>query len=141
MRASLVDSECVEHTKSREYAAGIIRAILTDNPVRINGNVQNTGLITNLPSNACVEVPCMVDRNGVNPCFVGNLPEQLAALNRTNINVQLMTIEACLTGKRDAIYQACYLDPHTASELTMDEIVKMCDALIEKHGKWLPKFV
>lgn len=141
MRASLVDSECVEHIKSREYAADIIRAIITDNPVRINGNVQNTGLITNLPYNACVEVPCMVDRNGVNPCYVGKLPEQLAALNRTNINVQLMTIEACMTGKRDAVYQACYLDPHTASELTMDEIVEMCDELIEKHGNWLPKFV
>lgn len=141
MRASLVDSECVEHIKSREYVADIIRAIITDNPVRINGNVQNTGLITNLPYNACVEVPCMVDRNGVNPCYVGKLPEQLAALNRTNINVQLMTIEACMTGKRDAVYQACYLDPHTASELTMDEIVEMCDELIEKHGNWLPKFV
>lgn len=141
MRVSLVDSDCVEHKKSREYAADIIRAILTDNPVRINGNVPNTGLIPNLPAKACVEVPCMVDRNGINPCFVGDLPEQLASLNRTNINVQLMTIEACVTGKRDAVYQACYLDPHTSAELTMDEIVKMCDALIEEHGSWLPKFV
>ena len=100
----------------------------------------NNGLITNLPRNACVEVPCLVDRNGVQPTYIGDLPEQCAALNRTNINVQLMTIEAARTLKKDYIYQAVMLDPHTAAELSIDDIVAMCDDLIEAHGDWLPKY-
>ncbi len=136
----LVHNKNIEHKKSNEYAANIIKAVISDNPFRIHGNVINTGLITNLPSNACVEVPIMVDRNGLNPCYVGNIPEQCAALNRTNINVQLLTIEAANTLKKDFIYMAAMLDPHTASELSLDEIRNLCDELIEAHGDWLPKF-
>lgn len=140
MRADLVENKDVEHIKSREFAAPIIKAMQSDVPYRIHGNVINNGLITNLPADACVEVPCMVDRNGINPCFVGKLPEQLAALNRTNINVQLMTIEAAATRKKDAVYQAAYLDPHTSSELNLDDIKNLCDDLFVAHKDWLPKY-
>ena len=101
----------IQHKKSHEFASYIINAVLNDVPYRIHGNVLNTGLITNLPQNACVEVPCMVDRNGINPCYVGELPEQCAALNRTNINTQLMTIKAAETLKKEYIYMAAMLDP------------------------------
>ena len=94
MRDSLLKDSHIEHKLSNEFAARIISAVLTDKPYRIHGNVMNNGLITNLPRNACVEVPVMVDRNGLNPCVVGDLPEQCAAINRTNINVQLLTIQA-----------------------------------------------
>ena len=130
----------LSHTRSKEYASYIMEAMETDKPTRIGGNVLNNGLITNLPSNACVEVPCLVDRNGVQPCYVGDLPEQCAALNRTNINVQLMTIEAAMTRRKDAIYQAVMLDPHTSAELSIDDIVAMCDELIEAHAGWLPAY-
>ena len=136
----LTKNPLLSHTRSREYASYIMEAMETGVPTRIGGNVLNNGLITNLPQNACVEVPCLVDRNGVQPTFVGALPEQCAALNRTNINVQLMTIEAARTLKRDYIYQAVMLDPHTAAELSIDDIVAMCDDLIEAHGDWLPKY-
>ena len=99
----------------------------------------NTGLITNLPREACVEVPCLVDASGVTPTYVGDLPEQLAALNRTNINVQLLTIEAFVTGKKEHVYHAAFLDPHTSAELTLDEIRALCDDMIAAHGDWLPK--
>ncbi len=122
------------HRRTTEYGSYIMEAIETDIPYRIGGNVLNTGLITNLPSKAVVEVACLVDRNGVQGCYVGDLPEQLAALNRTNINVQLLTIEAAFTGKRDAIYHAAMLDPHTSSELTLDQIRALCDNLIAAHG-------
>ena len=136
----LTKNPLLSHTRSREYASYIMEAMETGVPTRIGGNVINNGLITNLPQNACVEVPCLVDRNGVQPTYVGALPEQCAALNRTNINVQLLTIEAARTLKRDYIYQAVMLDPHTAAELSIDDIVAMCDDLIEAHGDWLPKF-
>jgi len=135
-----VMSQKVEHKPSHEYGAHIIKAMEFDIPYRLHGNVLNRGLITNLPQNACVEVPCMVDRNGINPCVVGDLPEQCASLNRTNINVHLMTIEAAKTRKKDAVYMASYLDPHTASEVSMDEIKSMCDDLFEAHGDWIPKY-
>ncbi len=128
------------HKLTMEYGAGIINAIVTDVPYKINGNVLNTGLIPNLPQEAIVEVPCLVDSNGVQGVYVGNLPPQLAALNQTNINPQLLTIEAALTGKKDYIYQAAMLDPHTASELSLDDIVALCDDLIEAHGDMLPKY-
>lgn len=140
MRDSLVNDGNLTHVKSNEFAAPIIAAVLTDQPYRIHGNVMNTGLITNLPSNACVEVPIMVDRNGLNPCYVGDLPEQCAAVNRTNVNVHLLAIQAAVTRKKEAVYQAALLDPHTAAELSIDDIVSMCDDLIEAHGNWLPKF-
>ena len=140
MREDLVNDANLTHERSHEYASYIFEAIETDVPFKIGGNVMNTGLITNLPREACVEVPCLVDRNGVTPTYVGDLPPQLAALNRTNINTQLLTIEAAITRKREHIYHAAMLDPHTSAELSMDDIVAMCDDLIEAHGNWLPEY-
>ncbi|MGI5870252.1 MAG: alpha-glucosidase/alpha-galactosidase [Kiritimatiellia bacterium] len=128
------------HKRSHEYGSGIMEAIVTDVPYQIGGNVLNRGLIPNLPADAVVEVPCLVDSNGVQGTYVGALPVQCAALNMTNINVHLATIEAALTRKREHIYHAAMLDPHAAAELSLDEIVAMCDALIEEHGELLPKF-
>jgi len=130
----LTQNPDLTHQRTHEYGSYIMEAMETDVPFRIGGNVLNTGLITNLPTQAVVEVPCMVDRNGVQGCYVGALPEQLAALNRTNINVQLLTVEAALTGRREHIYHAAMLDPHTAAELTLDQIRALCDELIQAHG-------
>ena len=130
----------VTHTRSHEYASRIMESIVTDTPYQIGGNVLNRGLITNLDPDACVEVPCLVNRLGVQPTAIGKLPPQLAAMNMTNINVQLLTIEAAVTKKRDAIYQAAMLDPHTSSELSIDDIVALCDDLIEAHRGWLPEY-
>lgn len=141
MREQLVNNQHIEHHRTHEYASYIFDAMETGTPFKLGGNVMNTGLITNLPRNACVEVPCFVDRNGVTPTYVGDLPPQLAALNLTNINTQLLTIEAAITGKKEHIYHAAMLDPHTAAELSLDDIVSLCDDLIEAHGDWLPKFV
>ena len=132
-RDSLLSGEDLEHKRSGEYASYIMEAMVTNKPYKIGGNVINRGLITNLPHNACVEVPCLVDGSGITPTVVGDLPEVLAAMNRTNINVQLLTIEAAVTQKKEAIYHAAMLDPHTASELSVDEIIKMCDELYEAH--------
>ncbi|AIQ12880.1 alpha-glucosidase/alpha-galactosidase [Paenibacillus durus] len=140
MREELVNNRNLEHERSHEYASYIMEAIETNVPYKIGGNVMNTGLITNLPREACVEVPCLVDRSGIQPTFIGNLPPQLAALNRTNINTQLLTIEAAITRKKEHIYHAAMLDPHTAAELSMDDIVSMCDDLIAAHGDWLPNY-
>ena len=123
----------VTHERSREYASHIMEAIVTNTPYKIGGNVLNNGLITNLPKEACVEVPCLVDASGINPTYVGALPTQLAAMNSSNIYPQLLTIEAALTGKRETLYQAAMMDPHTGAELSLDEIVAMCDELIEAH--------
>jgi alpha-galactosidase len=136
----LIRNPSLTHARSHEYASYIMEAIVTDRPCHIGGNVINQGLIPNLPAKACVEVPCLVDRNGVQGCQVGDLPEQLAALNRSNINVQLLTIEAALTRRKEAIYHAAMVDPHTASELTLDQIRKLCDELIKAHGKMLPSY-
>ena len=125
----------IEHTRSNEYASRIMEAMITNNPYKIGGNVINNGVIPNLPPKACVEVPCLVDSNGIQPTYVGELPVQLAAMNQTNINVQLMTIEAAVSRKREDIYMAAMLDPHTAAELSIDDIVKMCDELIAEHQK------
>ena len=140
MRDSLLKEAKIEHKKTHEFASYIIKAIMTDEPYRIHGNVLNTGLITNLPQNACVEVPIMVDRNGLNPCYVGDLPEQCAALNRTNISVQLLTLKAAETLKKEYIYMAALMDPHTSSELSIEDTRALVDALIEAHGDWLPEF-
>ena len=130
-----------DHTRSKEYASHIMEAIAGGKTISIGGNVLNTGgLISNLPHEACVEVPCLVNRGGVQPCYVGALPVQCAAMNMTNINVQLLTIEAARTRKLDHVYQAAMLDPHTAAELSIDEIRSMVDELIEAHGDYLPKF-
>ncbi len=129
-----------EHKRSEEYASHIMESIVTNTPYKIGGNVLNTGLITNLPSEACVEVPCLVDGKGVHGCYVGALPVQCAAMNMTNVNVQLLTIEAARTRKLEHIYQAAMLDPHTASELSIDDIKNMVDDLIVAHGDYLPKY-
>jgi len=128
------------HELSYEYGSGIIEAIVTDKPYQIGGNVMNRGFIPNLPSNAVVEVPCLVNGQGIQGTYVGMLPTQCAALNQTNINVQLLTIEAALTRKKERIYQAAMLDPHTAAELSIDDIVAMCDELIKAHGNMLPQY-
>ena len=130
----------VSHKRTLEYASYIMEAMVTDNPYKIGGNVLNKGLITNLPSSACVEVPCLVNKLGIQPTVVGDLPVQLAAMNMTNINPQLLTIEAAVTKKKEHIYQAAMLDPHTSSELSIDDIVKMCDELLEAEKDWLPQY-
>ncbi len=130
----------ITHKRSHEFASYIMEAIVTGTPYKIGGNVLNTGLIENLPADACVEVPCLIDGYGIHPTYVGKLPPQLAAMNMTNINVQLLTIEAAVTGKKEHIYHAAMMDPHTASELSIDDIIKMVDELIEVHGDWLPKY-
>ncbi len=134
MKDNLINNEELTHERTLEYASYIMEAMETDRPYKIGGNVMNTGLIDNLTENAVVEVPCLIDRNGVNPCHVGKIPEQLAALNRTNINVHQLTLKAALTLKKDYIYQAALLDPHTSAELSIDDIVKLCDDLIEAHA-------
>ncbi|GIP43324.1 alpha-galactosidase [Paenibacillus sp. J45TS6] len=140
MRDEIVNNTELRHQRTHEYASYILEAIETGIPYKIGGNVMNQGLITNLPKEACVEVPCLVDRSGISPTFVGDLPPQCAALNRTNINTQLLTIEAAMTGKKEHIYHAAMLDPHTAAELSMDDIIHMCDELIEAHRDWLPEY-
>ncbi len=141
MRDDIVNNQNLTHERSHEYGSYIIEAMETNKPYKIGGNVLNTGgMISNLPENTVVEVPCLVDASGIAPTYVGELPEQLAALNRTNINTQLLTIEAALTQKKEKIYQAAMLDPHTASELSMDDIISLCDDLIEAHGDWLPTY-
>ena len=133
-RENLLSGEGLEHMRSREYASHIMEAMVTDTPYTIGGNVINNGLISNLPKEACVEVPCLVDAKGITPCSVGALPLQLAAMNSSNIYPQLLTIEAAHTGKRELIYQAAMMDPHTGAELSTDEIVSLCDDLIEAHA-------
>ena len=130
----------VTHERTKEYASNIMEAIVTDIPYKIGGNVINNGLIPNLPDEACVEVACLVNKYGIQPCQQPPLPQQLAAVNRTMINVHLLTIEAAVTQKKEAIYQAAMLDPMAASNLTVDEIVHLCDDLIEAHGDYLPKY-
>jgi len=139
LREKVVSTE-IEHNKSNEFAAPIINAVVNNVPYEIHACVLNKGLITNLPQDACVEVKCLVDRSGVNPCYVGALPEQLAALNRTNINVQNLTIQAAKERKKDLVYMAAYLDPHTSAELSLDDIKSLCDDLFEAHNGWLPEY-
>jgi alpha-galactosidase len=136
-RDQLINNPTLIHEKSYEYASHIIEAMETDRPFKMNGNVLNHHLITNLPEDACVEVLCLVDRMGIHPTVVGQLPEQLAALNRTNINVQLLTIKAAVSHRKKDIYQAAYLDPRLSAELTMHEIQMMCDELIEAEKEWI----
>ena len=140
MRAELVENRSITHEKSREFAASIIEAMENDHPYRVHGNVINHGVISNLPDNACVEVPCLVDRAGIHPCYVGPLPEQCAAINRTNINPQLLTIQAARSRRKDDVYMAAMLDPHTSAELSIDQIRALCDELFEAHRDWLPEY-
>lgn len=126
--------------RTHEYGAYIIHSIETGEPRVVYGNVPNDHLIDNLPHGACVEVPCLVDRNGIQPTHVGALPPHLAALMQTNINVQALTVEAALTGRREHIYHAAMLDPHTAAELDPDQIYALVDDLLAAHGEWLPEY-
>ncbi len=126
---------------SGEYGSLIVHSVVTGEPRVVYGNVANDGLIENLPAGCCVEVPCLVDKQGVQPTRVGSLPPQLAALMQTNVNVQALTVEAALTGKREHVYQAAMLDPHTAAELDPEQIVTLVDELIAAHGELLPPLV
>ena len=126
--------------RSVEYGSLIIHSMETGIPRTIYGNVPNSSIITNLPDGCCVEVPCLVDKNGIQPTVIREIPPHLAALMQTNINVQSLTVEAALTKKREHIYHAAMFDPHTAAELTLDQIWAMVDELIVAHGEWLPKY-
>ena len=132
-RKSIFAGGDIEHERSREYGSRIIEAMITNTPYKIGGNVINTGLITNLPTAATVEVPCLVDANGITPTVVGDLPTHLAAMNSSNIYPQLLTVEAAVENSREKLYQAAMMEPHTAAELSIDDIVLMCDELLEAH--------
>jgi alpha-galactosidase len=134
---ALASKNELPHERSHEYASHIMEAMITGKPYKIGGNVINHGCIPNLPPEACVEVPCLVDSQGIIPGYVGPLPLQLAAMNMSNINAQLLTIEAARTKKKEHIYHAAMMEPHTAAELSLDDIVKMVDELITAHGPFM----
>lgn len=136
----LIHNEDLTHTRSNEYAASIIEALETGKDFSFGGNVMNNGLITNLPNDCCVEVTCLANAGGIQPCHIGDLPHQLAALNLRQISVHQLVVDAALTGKKEYIYQAALLDPHASSDLTIDEIRSLVDDLIEAHGDWLPEY-
>ena len=139
-KAKLEDiNQTIEVCQSHEYAASIINGLENDKAVTINGNVANDDLIDNLPGNICVEVPCLINTKGIQPVKVGSLPPHLAALMMTNINVQQLTVEAVLSGKKEHVYHAAMFDPHTAAELSVDEIWHLVDDLLEAHGGMIPK--
>ena len=140
MRKELVENRALSHERTHEFASYIISAMMTDRPYRVHGNVLNTGLISNLPSDACVEVPCLVDRAGIHPCHVGALPEVGAALNRLAVNVHLLTLEAVRSHRREDVYIAAMLDPRLSAELTADQIRSLCDDLFEAHRDWIPAY-
>ncbi len=130
----------ITHTRSEEYASYIMEAIVTNKPYKIGGNVLNNGLIPNLPADACVEVPCLVDANGITPCYMGELPLQLAAMNSSNIFAQLLTVKAAATQEKQYIYNAAMMDPLTGGELNIKDIYAMVDELLEAHKDWLPEY-
>ena len=138
--ARKMENEPLTHTRTKEFASYILEAMTTGTPFEIAANVLNHGYIENLPQGCCVEVPCVVDAAGITPRRMGRLPEQCAALNRTNINVQELTIEAALTRKREHIYQAALLDPHTAAELSIPDIIALCDEMIESNAAWIGEY-
>ncbi len=138
LRARVEAGEELPVARSQEYGADIIRACETGEPFAFNGNVPNRGLIDNLPGDCCVEVPCVAGEHGIEPRAVGALPRHLAALMQTNVNVQGLTVDAALTGDRRSIYHAAMLDPHTAAELTLDEIAALVDDLLAAHGDLIP---
>ena len=138
LRASVENGAGVTVETSDEYGARIVHALETGKPFTFNGNVMNEGLVENLPW-CCAEVPCVADARGITPRPVGSLPPQLAALIQTNVNVQELTVEASLTGKKEHVYHAAMLDPHTSSELTLDEIWSLVDDLLAAHGDWIPR--
>ncbi len=139
-RDSILADGKITHERSEEYASYIMEAIVTNKPYKIGGNVLNNGLIPNLPKDACVEVPCLVDGSGITPCYMGELPTQLAAMNSSNIYPQLLTIEAAATKKKQYIYNAAMMDPLTGGELNIKDIYAMVDELLEAHKDWLPQY-
>ena len=140
LRSRLEDpSASLRVVPSKEYGSSIINAMETNEAVTIYGNVPNVGLISNLPDGCCVELPVVVDAAGFHPQVIGALPPQLAALMQTNVNVQSLTVEAALTGKREHVYHAAMLDPHTAAELDLDQIWSLVDELLEAHRGWIPE--
>ena len=138
--ATLASNAPMDIEQTDEYASDIINSIWTGVPSVIYGNVANHGLITNLPEGCAVEVPCLVDRNGVQPTQVGKLPLQLAAVMQSNVTVQGLVVEALITENPESIYHAAMMDPHTAAELDLDQIWTMVDRLLEGHGVWLPEW-
>ena len=137
----LLNNPDLGHERGHEYASYIMEAVVTNNPYQIGGNVLNTGhLIEDFPEHACVEVPCLINNTGIHPTYVGHLPPVLAAMNMTNINTQLLTIEAARTHKKEDILRAVMLDPHTAAELSIDDMAKMVDELIEAHGPYMAMY-
>jgi len=146
MRDAMEDPEStIDVNPSVEYGASIIKAIETGEPTVVYGNVMNSGrdgqgsLISNLPAESCVEVPCLVDHNGIQPTTIGRIPPQLAALMQTNINVHALTVEALLTGEREHVYHAAMFDPHTAAELDLEQIWELVDRLLDAHGDYIPE--
>jgi alpha-galactosidase len=131
----------IEVKASNEYASSIVNSIWTGEPSVIYGNLRNNGCITSLPAACAAELPCLVDDNGIQPSFIGELPPQLTALMRTNINVQELTVAALMKESRDHVYHAAMLDPHTAAELDLDQIWSLVDELIAAHGEWLPEWL
>ena len=140
LRAKLEGGAPLAAERTHEYGSFILHSLETGQPRVVYGNVPNRGLIDNLPNGCCVEVPCLMDKNGIQPTRIGALPPHLAALMQTNINVQALTVEAALTRKREHIYHAAMLDPHTAAELSLDQIWSLVDDLLEAHGDWLPAY-
>ncbi|MDR0832385.1 MAG: alpha-galactosidase [Bacillales bacterium] len=141
LKKKVVDNEKIEHLKTKEFASYIIKAIENDIPYKFHGNVLNTyGLIPNLPREACVEVLTLVDKNGLFPTVQKPLPEVCAALNRTNINVQILSIEGAYKKSKEEIYQATCLDPHTSSELSLDDIKSLVDEMFEANKEWLYEY-
>ncbi len=139
-RDSILADGKITHERSQEYASYIMEAIVTNKPYKIGGNVLNNGLISNLPAEACVEVPCLVDASGITPCAMGELPLQLAAMNASNIYAQLLTIKAAATKEKQYIYNAAMLDPLTGTELSIKDIYALVDELLEAHKDWLPTY-
>ncbi len=137
---AMIEDEHLSHTRTVEYSSHIMEAMLTNEPITINGNVLNQGYIDNLPQNSCVEVPCVVDGRGITPQHFGALPPQCAGLNRTYLNPVDLASEAILTGKKEHVYHAALLDPHTSAELTADEIIALCDDMLESNRGWIPEF-
>jgi alpha-galactosidase len=140
MRRIIESDEIIPLKRSHEYCVQIIHAKETGTPLRINGNVKNNELITNLPQGSCVEVPCLVDKNGINPCYVGRLPPQCAALNRTNINVQELGVLAAVEKSKELAFQAILMDPLTSAVLTIDEIRSMVDEMFKAEARFLKGF-
>jgi alpha-galactosidase len=133
-------AEKIEVAQSKEYASSIMNSVWTGEPSVIYGNLRNNGCITSLPDNCAAEVPCLVDENGIQPTFIGDLPPQLTALIRTNINVQELTVAALMTENREHLYHAAMMDPHTAAELDLDQIWSLTDDLLAAHGQWIPEW-